>query len=69
MIVSVGELISDDGNYHGVWTPSSITLGCFLVVAVLVVGVFYNGPLKRQAAERSRQIEKSASSVSCAFHH
>jgi hypothetical protein len=53
MIITVGELITDDGHYHGVWTPSSITLGAFLVVAVLVVGLFYNGPLKRQAAERS----------------
>jgi hypothetical protein len=57
-----GELIED--TYTTVFNPASITLLSFLAVAVVVVGLTYNGPLKRQEAERSDATRNQSSTRS-----
>jgi MFS family permease len=53
MIFSVGELIADE--YSTVFNKASI------VLAVLVVGLGYDGPLRRQAAERAQRQQQQQS--------
>jgi len=53
MISLFDALIQDP--YRSVLNPFSITLACFLLAAVVVVGIWYDGPLLRQAAEKAGQ--------------
>lgn len=57
MIIVVGEVIEDP--YKSVFNPAAYTLVGFLFLAVVVVGLLYDGPLLRQAAERAQSKDRA----------